>query len=507
MFNADFYPTPRPVIDRMIAGIDLKGSIVLEPSAGSGAILSVLKEFGAKTIACEKHPDLAKIAMSKADRFLTYDFLQVESTDISHINYIVANPPFSCADRHIEHMWNIAPEGCQIIALCNSATLENRFSNRREHISNLIKDHGNFEYLGNCFSDAERKTEVNVSLVRLFKPKTGENEFEGYFDLSEEYEQQENGIMQYNEIRNIVNRYVAAVQKFEAVMEASKEINDLMRPINPHEDIYFGAFIKDHNRRFEHHSVDRDTFKKELQKMAWKSIFNKMDMRKYVTKSVMEDINKFCEQQQMVPFTMKNIYKMIDMIIGTHANRMNRVIIEAFEKICRYSDVNSEAGETWKTNSGYKINKNFIKPWICEMSYNAKMSLIHGCYEDLDDIVKALCFITGKRYEDQPDIWKFVRNNPKIDSHGNIVRDEFQRIIYQELEFGKWYKWNDFFEIKGFKKRTMHFRFIDENAWYLFNKKVSEIKGWRLPSKTDTRKTGKERQRKAGVEVYEESYL
>ena len=39
-----------------------------------------------------------------------------------------------------------------------------------------------------------------------------------------------------------------------------------------------------------------------------------MNMEKYVTSGVMKDINKFVETQEKVPFTMKNIYKMLEII-------------------------------------------------------------------------------------------------------------------------------------------------------------------------------------------------
>ena len=67
-------------------------------------------------------------------------------------------------------------------------------------------------------------------------------------------------------------------------------------------------------------------------------------MHKYVTQGVKEDINKFVEQQTHVPFTMKNIYKMLEVIVGTHGSRMNKVLVEAFEKICSFSYENSTAG-------------------------------------------------------------------------------------------------------------------------------------------------------------------
>lgn len=56
-----------------------------------------------------------------------------------------------------------------------------------------------------------------------------------------------------------------------------------------------------------------------------------------------------------------------------------------------------------------------------------------------------------------------------------------------------------FFEIKCFKKGTMHVRFIDESVWLTFNQRVSKIKGWVLPTQTDEKKKGTERTKSKGV--------
>jgi hypothetical protein len=48
-----------------------------------------------------------------------------------------------------------------------------------------------------------------------------------------------------------------------------------------------------------------------------------------------------------------------------------------------------------------------------------------------------------------------------------------------KCEFGKWYSWG-FFDFKGFKKGTMHFKFQDPNLWALFNNNIGRIKGYPL---------------------------
>lgn len=480
MFNANFYPTPREVIERMCFGIDLHGMKVLEPSAGSGNIISYVKEFGAIVTACEINNDLAMIASRKADKFLKHDFMQVTSEEISHMNYIIMNPPFSADERHILYAWEIAPEGCQIIALCNYSTIKNPYSSSRTKLKNLTEQSGSSENLGNVFATADRETGVEIGLIKLYKPKTGDNEFDGYFDMTEEEERQENGIMAYNEIRNIVNRYVGAVKMFNEVVESSDKMNSMIEPINGSGRIKFGVI---QYRDGKDYNITRDEFKKELQKSAWKSIFNKMNMQKYVTRSVMEDINKFVEQQVKVPFTMKNIYSMIELIFLTHGNRMDKVLVQAFDKICSFSHENSEAGERWKTNSSYKVNQKFILPWITEVGWSGQCSIRYGGKADeMDDIVKALCYMTGKNYEECTNMHNYFSSKNK--------------------DFGTWYDWNDFFKIKGFKKGTLHVQFRSEAVWMEFNRKVAKIKGWQLPKSTDHKTKGTERTRKVGVDLF-----
>ena len=74
MFDSNFFPTPKEVILQITQGLDLKDKVVLEPSSGKGDIIDVLKEQGAKVLACELNDDLALISSKKADSFIGQDF-------------------------------------------------------------------------------------------------------------------------------------------------------------------------------------------------------------------------------------------------------------------------------------------------------------------------------------------------------------------------------------------------------------------------------------------------
>jgi len=461
--DSDLYPTPTEVIEKMLSGVMVANKVILEPEAGFGSIVDYCQQMGAKeVIACEISPRLRQVLSTKC-HIIENDFLDLTADRISHIDLIIMNPPFSKQEEHLLHAWDIAPSGCQIISLCNATMLENRYMRKRESIGEIIKGFGRSENFGKCFDKAERETGISIGCVWLHKPGSGENEFEGYFDLYD-YEQDEingSGVVRYDFVQDIVSRYVEAVSMFDEVEAANKRINTAISGVLPNFNIKFGA--KQSGRDNEYKEIDRQTFKKELQKAAWKHLFSLMKMDKYMTTGVMANINKFVEQQIHVPFTVKNVYLMVQMIAGTHGQRMDQVLVEAFGKICSFSYENSTAGEGWRTNTDFLIKKKFILPCVCDYDsrWPSDHVKINYRYSDqVEDIIKALCFLTGEKYDSNYD---------------ETLRGKFNKTYYL---YGEWHEWK-FFRVKGHKKGSMHFEFIDEDLWRKFNQRVAEIKGWK----------------------------
>lgn len=474
MFEKDFYPTPEEVIAQMLTGHDVVGKIVLEPSAGSGNIVDYLqKNYAKEVIACEQNAKLRRIVESKC-RVIADDFLEVRAQDISHINMIVMNPPFSDARKHILHAFEIAPGGCEIITLCNSSDILGGWSETKDQtkLRELVGEYGYSEHLGNCFSTAERQTNVSVSCIHLYKQKTGEQEFEDYMfsgqeDLDASGKQE--GLVEYNVVRDVVARYVDAVKRFDAVEAASDEINELTSLFRePYGNgILFGAYEKD---KSNNQKISRTRFKIELQKQAWRYIIKQLHLGKYATSKVYELINKFIEVQTHVPFTMHNIYQMIYMIVGTQEDRMNMAILEAFDNICSFSAENSTAGEKWKTNSNYMVNKRFIVPYMTryDTRWPAKYLKISygGQFDKINDVLTALEYITGKR----------------------ALNSIEQYIHVENITWGEWHSCGSFFRFRGYKKGTMHFEFVNDDDWALFNRRVGEIRGWSIGSKREKKR-------------------
>lgn len=454
MFNKDFYPTPEPVIAQMTWDLDLNNKVVLEPSAGKGDIVDFCQNSGANVIACELNSDLKTILKSKC-KVISDDFLNVTSEMISHIDYIIMNPPFSADEKHILHAWDIAPEGCAIIALCNYETLSNAKYSYRQELTSIIKDYGNSENLGDVFSSAERKTDVEIGLVKLYKPRTkSETEFEGFF-MEEDEEEQYIGLQQYNFVRDCVNRYVGAVKIFDKQLESANLMNDLTGS-------FFSSSLALSMTR-DKAEMTREDYKKDLQKSAWKYIFGKMNMHRYSTKGLREDINLFVEKQTKVPFTMRNVYRMIEIVVGTQSQRMDKALLEVFNKLTEHYHENRYGVEGWKTNSHYLVNQKFIMPYIAPQSkWGSYPDVNDRQSEIVDDFVKALCYLTGQSWIPE-NCFRIAVNR----------RDK-------PLEYGQWFDFQ-FFEVKIFKKGTGHFKFKDRDIWATFNQHIARIKGYPLP--------------------------
>lgn len=466
MFDKDFYPTPPEVIEYIMRGESLAGKSILEPSAGKGNIVDYCAQNGADVVACEKHSELSKILMTKKCRVIGNDFFELRPEDVSHVNMIIMNPPFSADERHILHAWSIAPEGCRIIALCNSRTINiNTYRVSRE-LRSVVNNYGIVEDVGSVFARAERKTDVEISVVYLDKPAESENEYYSGFFMEEEIEDQNNGIMPYNFIRDVVNRYVEALRIYDRQLESAVQMNSLL-------DGFYNSNLS-FTCTEEGKPKARNEFKKDLQKNAWNYIFSRLKMDQYTTKGLRSDINKFVEQQSNVPFTMKNIYRMIEIIIGTHEQRMDRAILDVFERLTMHYHDNRYCVEGWKTNSHYLLGQKFILPYMTSINYSGGMGITHrDAYTSLiEDLVKALCYITGNKYNEKDSLWNFF--------HKELPLKENQyRADKVRYEYNTWYDWG-FFEIKGFKKGTMHFKFKDLQVWGRLNQRIAKLKGYPL---------------------------
>jgi hypothetical protein len=509
MFDPEFYPCSKAAWDAM--NVDCYGKRVLDPSAGKGDILKYALQSGAHSAeGIEKDVELRRLLSTKYP-VIGQDWFDAKSEDISHVQLILINPPYSNADQHILHAWNIAPEGCEIVSQCNAETINNPYSQKRKELKSLIANYGSVDNFDGAYKVAERSTDVSISVIRLFKPVSATSDaFEGfYYDMPELNDV--SGVVRYNEIQALVNSYTGAVRCFDRFADVGHELNNICKSVGfgTHGGFNYKVSSVDVDDRGHDKGeiVDKATFARALQKKCWKIVFAKFDLEKYLTRGVMSKVNEFVESRLNYPFTMKNIFRMVETIVGTSGENMERAIVEAVDNFTMYTDDNKYNLEGWKTNAGNLLNTKFITPYICEYQYawegnnGVKINTHQGKFAQITDLVKALCFLTGKDYNRMPPIGdSSLSKDLQAELLAIREKEEEKTGKYNRLTIGypspsgygyfkpnTWYEWG-FFRFKVYKKGTGHFEFLDENVWAKLNQAYGKAKGSPLPETIKKRK-------------------
>jgi hypothetical protein len=331
-----------------------------------------------------------------------------------------------------------------------------------ELVNQIINENsGSIDYLGNCFHDAERKTNVSVVLVKVhrkanlefdftFKPKaSNEKQYKPEDFENKNISKQdifENLEIRYNKAKDIYKEILYKQQELEfysrGLVSGSNEIlkfikDDVSNPINC----------------MEH-------FSSSLKKACWDNVFNNTKFSEVVTTSVRKNFYKFQETQASMGFTKENLENLFADIFENKGNIMQKCIEESFDAITKYHEDNRVHIEGWKTNERYKANIKFILPFsLTKWSKSISLSYTyHNCADTITDIEKGLCFISGKKISECDSIAKQFQDH-KIE------------------EYNHWYD-SEFFEFKCFKKGTIHFKFKSEELWDKFNLIACKNKNW-----------------------------
>ena len=123
--ESDFYATPKSCIQNFLNHYGSIDGTVLEPSAGNGNIVDVIKQNGNNSvIALELREEELENLKQLADEVVIGNFLDYEKQ--KEINYIIGNPPYSLAQEVMEKCFELADEDTVIIMLLRTAFLESK---------------------------------------------------------------------------------------------------------------------------------------------------------------------------------------------------------------------------------------------------------------------------------------------------------------------------------------------------------------------------------------------
>lgn len=493
--NKDFYPTPRSLFDELINGSRLSGRI-LEPSAGKGDMIRHIRDkfrnrTNVKIDAIENDPRLVGALYGEGISVVWDDFLTYET--YKEYAHIIMNPPFSNGVDHVLKALELADKQltfCEIFAILNKETIDNAFSAKRQELLRKLDEYkADVRYVSDAFTQAERRTDVEVALihVKVEKQGAGKSIYDSipFFNASRRQQATEEvGAVlstyvkpselqaKMNDIERLVLEYETACQlakdTYEAV-QAKRSFFGYISQVNRRERtsplLMITPFGKEFNGEDLLEELDR------LRRGYWELILDTEDFRKILTNESIQKLNRQLEAAGDMEINLVNI-RMLLMALG--ANQRDILIdsiVSIFEKITK-RHMTSYSGNVhyyngWKTNSSYKINKKIVIPikysyfdsWDFRDDYHR---INHDVRCWINDLVKALQLI-----------------NPDVSG-------DFTALSAQEFE-------NEWLRFKMFAKGTIHVWFKDELLLSKLNYICGSHFGW-LPSEGEQRENPEARE-------------
>jgi len=514
--NPDFFPTPRSVARKILAKIANKDAkYFLEPSAGKGDIADAIRNPCTYEEWCEDNPEYAE--QRKSDRgynafrsredsrvridviesyppliqvlrgkkydVVGYDWLSYEG--VSYYDAIVMNPPFSEGAKHLLKAWEFIHHG-EVVCLLNEETIKNPCTEERKRLLRIIEQFGDVEYLGDCFSTAERQTDVNVVMVYLKKvaqddapdlwarEATQERQYDVDYDGDVKMLAIRDNLGNMEHWFNMANEHwikgIEHIRKAKLYMDQNKVSDSRGSREDDFGTILAMALANVHTCRAE--------YLRRHRKLAWTSVFEQMEFHRWLDSKQQDRFLRDVERDSTIPFTAENIRTTLENVFLSRKKLFDESVASVFDELCGHAVENGSGpvmperlknrwngGEGWKTNDNYKVNQKLIFPRGVEFSFSGFHMPWSGdartIYSDLDRI---LCVLDGRPFETCHTIGKAL--------------DAQCKAVGSRTNPGGWTFESEYFEGRFFKKGTVHLKWKRLDLWEAFNKTAAQGKKW-----------------------------
>ncbi|MCT2409979.1 DUF4942 domain-containing protein [Chryseobacterium antibioticum] len=489
IFNSNFYPTPEDLIRKLLEPYRVTGKYdwqdmfringnILEPSAGKGDIAKFIQDKTKSKVFCiELEPELQQILRADGFPVIHSDFLSYEKD--MYFDFIIMNPPFDNGDLHLLKAIELS-SNTKIACILNAETIKNPYSENRKRLAFFLKKYeAKIDFIENAFIDAERKTNVEVALI-WFEIKKNDSFFEFNYVKDEEisnefdfnfsqFEVQKNDIINNLKIRCEKTK-IALIEKIKADAKFKYYWEQFADEGYQNEEDWILKNETPENI-FSHFSIKSKVF-------MWNYVIKYLDVKRYMSSSMIKNYDAFISQQSMMSFNKENIFSFFSMVMGNQDNIIKEMIIDVFDNLTSYAHANILPVPKWKTNSAYKINKKIIAPAYVKYGdycnadhlrkYGDAFKLGYSDWgrSNLSDLDKVLCVISGKSLNEITSISMALED--KFNLIGKVrTGDTFEKECH-----------STFFRIKFHKKGTIHLEFKDKELWDEFNYQACLGKNW-----------------------------
>ena len=460
----EFYPTPKKLIDEMLGDLKWwKYKTVLEPSAGRGDIAEyITKKSNAINLDCiEIDAELRSVLKGKGLRVVHDDFLHYST--YKQYDLIVMNPPFSTGATHLLKALDMQKDGGKIICIINAETLKNPYSNERLTLIRQLEEYdAEITYMQHMFSKAERKTDVEVAIVKVSIPK-----HQYTSRIWQELKMQESYHMQQQKNELIVEDYLQA-----AIARYNLEIRSGISLINEYKGLMplMTEALRGEELRLtigETNELNVNDYVRMVRKKYWSAILEYPMFTANMTSNLKEEYLQRVNEMAEYDFSIYNVKTIQLEMCQNLVTGIEECIIALFDELSRkyhwdnVSNTNIHYYNGWKTNKSWIINKKVILPlnsiyWLNNEYRPTQRDVV----EKLSDMEKALNYLSGG-FSDGKDVFKILDTAEK----GKVMKNIKKK----------------YFNITFYKKGTCHIEFLDEELLKKLNIFGSQQKKWLPP--------------------------
>lgn len=487
--NKDFYPTPKNLINKMLKDIDFKTvSSILEPSAGRGDIVEEIRSkiksiknnnYFAREVNCdidciEIDQNLRHILMGKGLRVIHDDFLTYNG--LKKYSLIVANFPFSQGDKHLNHALDLIEDGGRLVCLINSETIKNPYSNLRKTLVMRLEElNADVEYLQEEFINAERKTNVEVALIKIEIESRNKNSI--ILDNLKQEEQFNQETKQSNDSLIDGDFLTGIVQQYNFEIKAGiKLINEYYNL----QSIMLKSFKDDFDKHKSILKLDINTSKnnyytekaknnlineyiENVRYKYWEALFNNEKFTSLLTSNLLYEFRQKLDDLKNYDFSLYNIRELQEQMNQNVVIGVEDTILSLFEEFSSQHSWYKECSKNihyyngWSSNSAFKINKRIIIPLSSYGILGDRLDYGWKFYDKLKDIEHVFDYLDGGKTE-ETNLKEILDEAEKERQTKNIK--------------------TKYFSINTYKKGTTHLTFLNEELLKKFNIFGSCKKGW-----------------------------
>ena len=537
--NKDFYPTPKEIAEKMCEFLDGSEEYVLEPSAGKGDLVDVLRKKVGNIDMCESDETLRAALLTKYDkeklwakksalrdeeralerkmyvynretesydntltdeeekkllavqnelelfrkdrdfRLVAKDFLSYQTW--KKYDAIVMNPPFSEGAKHLLKAISLMRYGGKIVCLLNKETITNPYTNERKLLrAKLSELDAEIEYQSMAFmsKETERKTMVEIAIIRLTVPETAGYEskiMEGLDKAEEVLDQQAQEATDVSTATGFVD---CLIEQCAYETELGIRIYKEYEAILPY-------MCRDYDRK--HYSgdmielrcngreFDPNEFTRTVRMKYWNKFFTNEQFKSVLTSNLSSSFNEVINDAGNYEFTKENILRVLENLASVMTTARVETIYELFDTLSKKHSWYPECEKNIHYYNGWASNK-------AHMVSDKKVILpIDGFSAYSWDKNKLDTYRVSQTISDIEKVFNYLA----VGSEEIFSPTEAYRRINIASETGETKNITcRYFSLDFFKKGTCHIKFREETKPLIEKLNIlgSMKKGWLPPS-------------------------